>query len=134
MSGESIHATSLWQTGLPSPSAVPTVATTLLDRGNSLATSPQLVKAAHEFEASMMKELLAPLQSNQGRILGDDDASDSTSAMTEFASEALGNAISVHGGLGIAESILHKLAPSNHSWKASVTAGRNETASNSPSQ
>ncbi len=82
--------------------------------------SQRLVHAAHEFEAAMMKELLTPLTA--GRDLtggGDDDGS--TSALSSFAGEALGQAISEHGGFGIARSILRELSHAgNHSGNASV--------------
>jgi Rod binding domain-containing protein len=94
--------------------------------------SPRLVKAAHEFEASMMKELLAPMQPGKGLMGEDEDDSNSNAALTEFASEALGKAISEQGGLGIARSILHKLAPGNHVLNPSVPGIRPSTPLNSP--
>lgn len=84
--------------------------------------SPKLVSAAHEFEAQMMKELMGPLTGSHDLLGGEDDEG-SSSALTSFAGEALGKAISEHGGLGIAKSILHQLgAKSNHSWNPSVPA------------
>ncbi len=81
--------------------------------------SPKLVSAAHEFEASMMKELMEPLQAGHDSLDGSEDGS--SSALSSFAGEALGKAISEHGGLGIATSILHQLsAGGNHSGSASV--------------
>ncbi len=76
---------------------------------------PRLVRAAHEFEAQMMKELMKPM--TQGSSLtGDDADSDSESgsggALTEFASEALGRALSEGGGFGIANSIVQDLSRS----------------------
>ena len=76
---------------------------------------PRLVRAAHEFEAQMMKELMEPL--NQGNSLtgADDDANDdsgSSGALGEFASEALGRALSEHGGFGIASTIVKQLSHS----------------------
>jgi Rod binding domain-containing protein len=96
--------------------------------------SPRLVSAAHEFEAQMMKELMAPLQSGHD-LLGGNDDEDSSSALTSFAGEALGKAISEHGGLGIAKSILHQLASaSNHSGNPSVPATLNGTTTKSSYQ
>lgn len=87
----------------------------------SAVPSPKLVNAAHEFEASMMKELLAPLNSEHDLLGSDGDDEGSSSALTSFAGEALGKAISEHGGLGIATSILHQLASrSNQSGNAPV--------------
>ena len=80
----------------------------------SCSPPPRLVRAAHEFEAQMMKELMKPL--NRGSALqgidgdGDDD-SGSGGALGEFASEALGRALSENGGFGIASAIVKKLSP-----------------------
>lgn len=80
------------------------------------AVQPRLVKAAHEFEAAMMKELLSPLESNE-----DEGVRGSTAALTSFAGEALGKAISERGGFGIATRILDQIAGrSNHSGKSAV--------------
>ena len=74
--------------------------------------NPKLVNAAHEFEASMMKELLQPLQhdslfSEAGEASGaDDDGEGSAGALMSFGSEAMAKALSEQGGFGIATSIL----------------------------
>lgn len=84
---------------------------------------PRLVHAAHEFEAQMMKELLKPMNSSDGLTGEQDDAgTGSNSALGDFASEALGRALSEQGGLGIANSIMHSLSKPGsavHSGKAS---------------
>jgi Rod binding domain-containing protein len=69
---------------------------------------PRLVRAAHEFEAAMMKELLSPLQPGKDSFEGDED-SGSSSALSSFAGEALGQAISTHGGFGVARQIIQQL-------------------------
>ena len=76
--------------------------------------SPRLKTAAHQFEASLMQELLKPLQhdplfapdssSEAGDAGGDDQGS--AGALMSFGSEALAQAISEHGGFGIATKIL----------------------------
>jgi Rod binding domain-containing protein len=72
---------------------------------------PRLVRAAHEFEAQMMKELMKPMTGSNGLDGEDGDSSSgSGSALGEFASEALGRALSEHGGFGIATSIVHELS------------------------
>jgi len=68
----------------------------------------RLVSAAHEFEAAIMKELLAPMQPGNG-TLGSDTDENSSSPLGSFAGEALGKAISEGGGFGIAKSILRQL-------------------------
>jgi hypothetical protein len=81
----------------------------------------------------MMKELMAPLEQGHALPGGDEDEEGSGSALGSFAGEALGKAISEHGGFGIAKSILHQLtARSNHSGKPFVPSNLNGTATNSP--
>ena len=88
------------------------------------APDPRLVRAAHEFEAQMMKELLQPLNSNDP-LFSEDEDSGSSGALGEFASEALARALSDHGGLGIANRIVAKLSATGHSRAPSpVTAPR----------
>ena len=91
----------------------------------SVTPQPRLVKAAHEFEAQMMKELMKPL-SDGGSLTGadadGDDAEGSGGALGEFAQEALGRALSEHGGFGIATSIVKQLSHAgNQNGTASVT-------------
>jgi hypothetical protein len=90
----------------------------------SAVPQPRLVKAAHEFEAQMMKEMMAPLTRSTsvpgvgGAGSGsDDDDQDSGSggALGEFAAEALGQALSAAGGFGIANRILGEVGhPNGH--------------------
>jgi Rod binding domain-containing protein len=74
---------------------------------------PRLVKAAHEFEAQMMKELMKPMTSSDS-LTGDDADSGGDSgsggAMGQYASEALGRALSERGGFGIANRIVQDLS------------------------
>jgi Rod binding domain-containing protein len=83
--------------------------------GAESATTPQprLVKAAHEFEAQMMKELMKPMNSGDA-LTGEDDDSGSGNALGEYASEALGRALSEQGGLGIATHIVKTLSHSGN--------------------
>ena len=100
----------------------------------SAAPSPKLVSAAHEFEAQMMKELMAPLTEGHSTLGGEDDEGPS-SALSSFAGEALGKAISEHGGLGIARSILHQLTTrNNHSGNSTVSPTLNGTSTKAPFQ
>ena len=82
---------------------------------------PRLVRAAHEFEAQMMKELMKPM-TQRSALTGDDADSGSESgsgnALTEFASEALGRALSERGGFGTATQIVKDLS---HSGNKAVT-------------
>jgi Rod binding domain-containing protein len=75
--------------------------------------SPRLVRAAHEFEGQMMKELLKPM-TNGDALTGTEEDSDSGAgsggALGEFASEALGQSLSERGGFGIADRIIKELS------------------------
>ena len=76
---------------------------------------PRLVRAAHEFEAQMMKELMKPLTS--GTTLGgedDDSSSGSGGALGEFAGETLAKALSEGGGFGVANKIVQDLSHSGN--------------------
>ena len=71
---------------------------------------PRLVRAAHEFEAQLMKELLRPM-TESGSLTGDDDGDGRGGAGTlgEFASESLAGAVSASGVFGIANRILGEI-------------------------
>lgn len=85
------------------------------------APAPRLVRAAHEFEGQMMKELLKPMTAGDG-LSGEEDESGSGGTLGEFASEALGQALSQQGGFGIANRIVKDLAHSgNQSHPGKVT-------------
>lgn len=82
------------------------------------APQPRLVQAAHEFEGQMMKELLKPMTGGDALTGAEDGDSDSgggsEGALGEFASEALGKALSQRGGFGIADKIVRDLSQSSH--------------------
>ncbi|MDR3723816.1 MAG: hypothetical protein P4K83_04930 [Terracidiphilus sp.] len=89
-------------------SNMPTVAIT--DR----TLSPRLVKASQDFEAMMLKDLLKPLTSEATGGDDDDSGSGSGSALGEYASEALGRALSQQGGFGLATRIQNDLSRSGN--------------------
>lgn len=81
---------------------------------------PKLVSAAHEFEASLMKEFLKPLQQDglfsEDGNRADDAAGGSAGTLLSYGSEAMAKAISEDGGFGIAQKILdHFKEGRNHS-------------------
>jgi Rod binding domain-containing protein len=84
---------------------------------SSATPQPRLVRAAHEFEAQMMNELLKPM-THEDSLTGDDEdtgldsGSGSNSALGDFATEALGQALSRQGGFGIASRIVKDLSHS----------------------
>jgi peptidoglycan hydrolase FlgJ len=76
--------------------------------------SPRLEKASHQFEASMLQELLKPMQEHSGfsdKDENDDSGADSNSSLLEYGTEVMANALSERGGLGISKMVLAKLAP-----------------------
>ena len=85
---------------------------------NGGVPEPRLVRAAHEFEAQMMKELLKPM--TEASAFADSDGNE-TGVLGEFASESLAGALSAGGGFGIANRIVHTLSHSgNRSQSAPV--------------
>lgn len=109
---------------LDSVSNVVTAATGNATAGTTV--QPRLVKAAHEFEASMMNELLKPLQSDPlFSEDGEDQTSGSGGALASFSSESLGRALSEHGGFGIAKRILDHF--SSQPAEKSTTSNQNSS-------
>jgi peptidoglycan hydrolase FlgJ len=72
--------------------------------------NPRLTSAAHEFEASLMKEFLKPLEHDslfgEEKTENSDDDEGSAGALMSFGSQAMAKAISEAGGFGIATKIL----------------------------
>jgi Rod binding domain-containing protein len=98
-------------------------ATAAVANQGAATSQPRLVRAAHEFEAQLMKELLKPMTASDG-LAGDEDDSGAGAGgvLGEFASEALGRALSEQGGLGIASSIVRDLSHAgNHGQSSKVT-------------
>src|SRR5664279_4023101 len=78
------------------------------------ARDSRMVRAAHQFEASMMNELMKPSMENS--MFEEDDpsalvgqGSGGSNALMGFASESLAGSLSEHGGLGIARQIISHL-------------------------
>jgi peptidoglycan hydrolase FlgJ len=73
----------------------------------------KLADAAHQFEGLFLQELLKPMQSKGGLDDGsdssDDDSGDSADTLQSYGTEAIANAISVHGGFGIARRVIEQV-------------------------
>lgn len=69
----------------------------------------------------MMKELLKPLTAGDG-LTGSDDESGSTGALGDYASEALGRALSEAGGFGIASRIVSQVSGNSQSGNQPLVA------------
>ncbi len=93
---------------------------------------PRLIRAAHEFEAQLMKELLKPLTSGDG-LTGSDDESGSTGALGDYAGESLARALSEQGGFGIASRLIAQVSQSgNRPSMAPVTTNLHSNTGLSP--
>lgn len=94
--------------------------------GNAAGVAPQprLVRAAHEFEAVMMKELLKPMTGGDELSAGEDDADEGGGVLGEFASEALGQGLSARGGFGIADEIVRSLSRSGTAPVSGTVTGK----------
>jgi peptidoglycan hydrolase FlgJ len=70
----------------------------------------KLVDAAQQFEASMLQELLKPMQHGQSSW-GDEEKNDdsATDTVSSFGTEAIAKAIAKGGGFGIAKQIISKV-------------------------
>lgn len=98
----------------------------LVSKNSAAAKDPRLERSAHEFEATLMAELLKPLQQTDG-LTGEEGAgggAGSGGALGDFASESLARAISERGGFGIADEILRQLN--------AVSLGRPKTDATGP--
>jgi Rod binding domain-containing protein len=85
------------------------------ETADPVTPSPRLQQASHQFEASMLQELLKPMQQQTGMSEKDDDdedgGADSNSSLREYGTEVMARALSERGGLGISKMVLTKLAP-----------------------
>jgi peptidoglycan hydrolase FlgJ len=70
----------------------------------------KLVDAAQQFEATMLQELLKPMQHGQNTWEDEEQSDDSASdTISSFGTEAIAKAISKDGGFGIAKQIVSKV-------------------------
>jgi flagellar protein FlgJ len=70
----------------------------------------KLTDAAQQFEATMLQELLKPMQHGQSSSGRDEESDDSsTDTISSFGTEAVAKAVSKGGGFGIAKQIVSKV-------------------------
>ena len=85
--------------------------------------SQRLARAAQEFEAQMMKELLKPM-TGKVELAGEQaDGGGDAGILGEFSAEALAQAISRQGGFGIAHRIVTELSHSGHAAQGGNAVG-----------
>jgi len=85
----------------------------------------KLVDASEKFEAMMLSQMLKPLQFGASPDAGDDENSGGAAdTVRGMATEALGKALSQHGGMGIARSVLQQvMAEENSRGRAGEESG-----------
>jgi peptidoglycan hydrolase FlgJ len=70
----------------------------------------KLVDAAQQFEATMLQELLKPMQHGQSSWGDEEKSEDSASdTISSFGTEAIAKAISKGGGFGIARRVVEQV-------------------------
>jgi Rod binding domain-containing protein len=80
---------------------------------NSKDTPERIEKAAHDFEALLISQMLKAARESEGGMTGDADEQDETnSTMVELGEQQLAQALAASGGLGIAKIVIAGL--SNH--------------------
>ena len=78
--------------------------------GAEVQKQAKLVDAAQQFEATMLQELLKPMQHGQSSWGGEEKSDDTASdTISSFGSEAIAKAISKGGGFGISKQIVSKI-------------------------
>ncbi len=108
-----------------------------------VVASPRLQKAAQEFEANFLQELLKPLKQDPlfagGDGLGGGDSADgemsgSLGTVDSLGTQALADALAKAGGLGIAKHILAQMAPveAANEAKANEASGKGSQSGASP--
>ena len=76
-----------------------------------IGTRAKLTDAAQQFEGMLLQEMLKPLRtgSENGDIGVEEDSDSGTDTINSFGVEAVANAISRSGGLGIARQVLQQV-------------------------
>jgi peptidoglycan hydrolase FlgJ len=70
----------------------------------------KLIDAAQQFEATMLQELLKPMQHGQDSWGGDEKSDDTTfDTISSFGTETMAKAISKGGGFGIARQVVSQI-------------------------
>jgi flagellar protein FlgJ len=84
----------------------------------------KLVDAAQQFEATMMQELLKPMQHGQDSWGGDVKDEDATfDTLSSFGSETMAKAISKGGGFGIARKVVSQVTSERQEKSEKKTTG-----------
>ena len=71
------------------------------------AVSGRLARAAHEFEALLLKQLIPPM--NVGASGEGDETSGADASLSDMSREMLATAVANHGGIGVSQAILRSV-------------------------
>jgi flagellar protein FlgJ len=81
------------------------------DTEAQVKNTSKLIDAAQQFEASMLQELLKPMQNGQDNWGGEDSSEDNSfDTIKSFGTEAVAKAISKGGGFGIAKQVISQIS------------------------
>jgi peptidoglycan hydrolase FlgJ len=84
----------------------------------------KLVDAAQQFEATMLQELLKPMQHGQDSWGGDEKSNDTTfDTISSFGTETMAKAISKGGGFGIARQVVSQITLQHQQKSEKKTSG-----------
>jgi peptidoglycan hydrolase FlgJ len=84
----------------------------------------KLTDAAQQFEATMLEELLKPMQHGQDSWGGDEKSDDTTfDTMSSFGTETMAKAISKRGGFGIARQVVSQITSQHQQMSEKKTLG-----------
>jgi peptidoglycan hydrolase FlgJ len=84
----------------------------------------KLVDAAQQFEATMLQELLKPMQHGQSSWGEEEKNEDSASdTISGFGTESIAKAISKGGGFGIARSVIEQVTQEHQRHSEKKTFG-----------
>jgi Rod binding domain-containing protein len=75
----------------------------------------KLAEAAQQFEAMMLNELLKPMHFGAGVDEGAEEGSGGAAdTIRGMGTDALGKALSAHGGMGVARQIVKQVTAAHH--------------------
>lgn len=78
--------------------------------GAAATRHTHLVKAAQEFEASLMQEMLKPMRAKEPLFAeGDSDSDQDGGVLQSFGTQAMAEAIAKGGGMGIAKQVVQQV-------------------------
>jgi Rod binding domain-containing protein len=103
-------------------SLAPVAAGGIAAQSMDAARHERLKTAAHQFEASLLTEILKPLQ-RTGAAVGGEEEDSAEGPLQDLAAESLARALSDRGGFGIADRVLHQFEAAGPAHQPETTGG-----------